>query len=298
MDIRAVQQPRRAHRITAVAVVVAFTSAGVSGCSSQAPAGDDQRARQPAAAVHEHEVEAAAVDELDAVDLRVKLEQLLGQHAILTVRLTRARLRNDGDLAQSADAALTKNTADMGELIGSVYGSEAAQEFEQMWLGHVTDVFNYSRGVADGDEDVKAQARRQLDEYVTELSQFLDAATNQAAPASVVAAEFRMHVDQLLQQVDAYAGGDYELAITLERESYAHMFPLGKLWPPVSLPAGVRNCRPTSTAQLPNCSRAWACFSVNTPNWLSMPCVQESPALLIFRRPARRLMRIRVRSRP
>ena len=234
MHIRVVQQPRRASGITAVAAVVAFTCAGVSGCSSQVPADDGQRASQPAAAIHEHMVEAAAVDELDAVDLRVKLEQLLGQHAILTVRLTRARLRSDGDLAQSADAALTKNTADMGELIGSVYGSEAAEEFEQMWLGHVTDVFDYSRGVADGDEDVKAQARRQLDEYVSELSQFLDAATNQAAPSSVVAAELRMHVDQLLQQVDVYAGGDYEQAFTLERECFAHMFPLGK-----ALAAGV-----------------------------------------------------------
>jgi hypothetical protein len=35
-------------------------------------------------------------------------------------------------------------------------------------------------------------------------------------------------VDQLLQQVDAYARGDYDRAFALERESYAHMFPLGK----------------------------------------------------------------------
>jgi hypothetical protein len=218
--------------MVAVVVVVGF-----SGCSAQPPAGHDGNAGEStveAAAVHEHDVEAAAVDDIDAADLRVKLEQLLGQHAILTVRLTRARLRNDGDLAQSADAALTKNTADMGELIGSVYGSAAAEEFEEIWLGHVTDLFDYARGVADEDEDVKAQARSQLDEYVAGLSQFLDAATNQAAPASVVAAELRMHVDHLLQQVDAYASGDYEQAFTLERESYAHMFPLGK-----ALAAGV-----------------------------------------------------------
>src|SRR5918995_1704101 len=170
----------------------------------------------------------AAAQAVDASDLRAKLEQLLGQHAILTVRLTRARLRGDGDLAQSADAALGGNTADLGELIGTVYGAEAAEKFEQMWFGHVTYLFDYSRGVADKDEAVKSQARRQLDDYTTNLSQFLEAATKKAAPASVVASELRMHVDQLLQQVDAYARGDYDRAFTLERESYAHMFPLGK----------------------------------------------------------------------
>ena len=109
-----------------------------------------------------------------------------------------------------------------------MYGAEAAEKFEQMWFGHVTYLFDYSRGVADKDEAVKSQARRQLDDYTTKLSQFLEAATKKAAPASVVAAELRMHVDQLLQQVDAYASGDYERAFALERESYAHMFPLGK----------------------------------------------------------------------
>ncbi|MGH8824821.1 MAG: hypothetical protein ACRDVN_10130 [Jiangellaceae bacterium] len=171
---------------------------------------------------------AAAGTAVDAVELRARLEQLLGQHAILTVRLTRARLRGDGDLAQSADAALSNNTADMGELIGSVYGGDAAERFEQMWFAHVTSLFNYSRGVADEDEAAKSQARRQLDDYTTNLGQFLEAATKKAAPASAVGAELRMHVDQLLQQVDAYALGDYDRAFALERESYAHMFPFAE----------------------------------------------------------------------
>jgi len=228
---RPIRRPYAASRAAAVGVVACIALAGLPGCSSQSAADDDEPASQPTAepaAVHEHRSPPADVKAVDAVDLRATLEQLLGQHAILTVRLTRARLREDGDLAQSADAALGKNTADLGELIGSVYGAEAAEEFERMWFGHVTDLFNYSRGVADEDEAVKSQARRQLDGYTTDLSQFLEAATKKAVPAPVVAAELRMHVDQLLQQVDAYASGDYDRAFALERESYAHMFPLGK----------------------------------------------------------------------
>ena len=228
---RPIRRPFAGPRAAAVGVAACMAVAVLPGCSAQWAADQDEHASEPtaeAAAVHDHSSGAAAVKAVDASDLRAKLEQLLGQHAILTVRLTRARLRGDGDLAQSADAALGENTADLGELIGTVYGAEAAEKFEKMWFGHVTYLFNYSRGVADKDEAAKSQARRQLDDYTTNLSQFLEAATKKAAPASVVAAELRMHVEQLLQQVDAYARGDYDRAFALERESYRHMFPLGK----------------------------------------------------------------------
>jgi hypothetical protein len=225
-----------ASRVVAVGVAACMALALAPGCSSQGTDVQDEQASEPTAeaVAHEHTGGTAAVKAVDATDLRAELEQLLGQHVILTVRLTRARLRGDGDLAQSANEALSKNAADLSELIGTVYGAEAADEFEQLWLGHVTSLFNYSRGVADEDEAAKSQARRQLDDYTTNLSQFLGAATNEAAPASFVAAELRMHVDQLLQQVDAYARADYDRAFALERDSYAHMFPLGK-----ALAAGV-----------------------------------------------------------
>jgi hypothetical protein len=169
-----------------------------------------------------------AVEPPGAVELRAQLEQLLGQHAILTVRLTRARLRGDEDLAQSADEALSRNAADLAGSIGAVYGAEAAEAFEQLWFNHITYVFNYARGVADDDAAVMSEARGQLDGYVADLSGFLDEATDQAMPAEVVADELRIHVDLLLEQVDAYAAEDYERAFQLERETYAHMFPLGK----------------------------------------------------------------------
>jgi hypothetical protein len=175
--------------------------------------------------VHENAAQPASVG---AVDLRARLEAYLGQHAILTVRLTRARLRDEGDLAQTADAALTKNTQDMGALVESAYGAEAADSFEELWFEHVTYLFDYARGVADGDAEVQAEARTQLDEYTGELSEFLATATNQAAPAAVVHHGLQTHVNQLVEQVDAYAREDYERAFALERESYAHMFPLGK----------------------------------------------------------------------
>ena len=219
---------RRRSAVTTVAalgVAASVAVTGLVGCTSGSAA---DRPSAKAAPVHVHQKQAPAAAELTAVELRAQLEQLLGQHAFLTVRLTRSRLRGDEDLAQSADAALSKNTADLGELIGSVYGADAAEQFEQLWFRHVTYLFNYARGVADNDAAVKSKARRDLDHYTRALSAFVETATKKAIPASVLATKLQMHVDQLLEQVDAYAAEEYERAFTVARESYAHMFPLGK----------------------------------------------------------------------
>jgi hypothetical protein len=217
-------------RVAFVGMAACVAMAGFMGCSSGS---NTDQAGQPArptvdAATDDPTGHAVAVQQPSPVELRAQLEQLLGQHAILTVRLTRARLRGDEDLAQTADEALSKNAADLAAPIGAVYGAEAAEAFEQAWFDHVAYVFNYARGVADDDAAVKSEARRQLDGYTTDLSEYLAEATHQAMPADVVADELRRHVDQLLEQVDAYAAGDYERAFQLERECYAHMFPLGK----------------------------------------------------------------------
>jgi hypothetical protein len=242
-------RPRLAvSRRAAVSLVAAgcIAAAGLSGCSSTADHDEHASRTTGDSEVDGHGTQAAAgqVNELNAADLRTQLEQFLGQHSILTVRLTRARLRGDGDLAQSADAALSKNSSDMGALIGSAYGAEAAAEFEDMWFRHVTLLFDYARGVSDEDVEVQADARNKLDAYTGELSQFLEAATNGAAAASAVRPGLQMHVDHLVQQTDAYAAGDYARAFALERESYARMFPIG-----TSLAAGIVT---GSGAQLPD----------------------------------------------
>lgn len=170
-------RPRLAvSRRAAVSLVAAgcIAAAGLSGCSSSADHDEHASRTIGDSEVDGHGTRAAAghqVNALNAADLRTQPEQFLGQHSILTVRLTRARLRGDGDLAQSADAALSKNSSDMGALIGSAYGAEAAAEFQDMWFRHVTFLFDYARGVSDEDVEVQADARNRLDAYTGELSQ-------------------------------------------------------------------------------------------------------------------------------
>jgi glycerol-3-phosphate O-acyltransferase len=205
------QRPRVRSKIAVVAVTAFAALAGSTACSSSPHADHAEELARPTADAASHDAvsRVAAAEPPNAVDLRAQLEQLLGQHAILTVRLTRARLRGDDDLAQTADEALSKNAADIAAPIGAVYGAQAAETFEQAWFNHITHLFNYARGVADDDAAVKSEARNQLDDYVTDLSEYLAEATHQAMPADVVAEELSMHVEQLLEQVDAYAAEDY-----------------------------------------------------------------------------------------
>ena len=180
MGIRLIRRRSAVTTVAAVGVAASVAVTGLVGCSSGSAVDRSESVGRPsaeAAHVHEHQEQPPAAAKLTAVELRAQLEQLLGQHAFLAVRLTRSRLRGDEDLAQSADAALSKNTADLGELIGSVYGADAAEQFEQLWFRHVTYLFNYARGVADNDAAVKSEARRNLDEYTTALSTFVETAT-------------------------------------------------------------------------------------------------------------------------
>jgi hypothetical protein len=120
-------------------------------------------------------------------------------------------------------------------------------------------LFNYARGVADRDDSETAEVRAELADYTFSLSRFVEEATKHAAPASVVRPKLEMHVDQLLQQTDAYARGDYGRAFALERESYAHMFRLGKALATGMVMGKVLRSRPSLTVRRSSCGHGWGC---------------------------------------
>ncbi|MDP9417934.1 MAG: hypothetical protein M3P48_08910, partial [Actinomycetota bacterium] len=161
-------------------------------------------------------------------ELRIRLEQLLGHHSVLTDRLARARLRGDVDFAQSADAALVKNTEDMRDLVASLYGEKAGERFADVWASHVRYVATYAGALREGDRQEMRRARRGLENYVRSLSRFFSRATDGAAPAATLRAGLRMHTRHLLEQADAYHAEDYERAYSLGRQGYRHTFVMGK----------------------------------------------------------------------
>ncbi len=162
------------------------------------------------------------------VELRTTLEKLLGQHATLVVRFMRARLKADPDFVETAVAALDANTRELAEAVRSVYGLQAAEAFEQLWVDHTRSFFQYTVGLAEQDQAARDEAKAQLDRYREEFAVFIESATDGKLPAAAVADGLKTHIDLLLSQSDAYARADYAAAYESQREAYAHMFPTGR----------------------------------------------------------------------
>jgi hypothetical protein len=170
-------------------------------------------------------------------ELALRLQSLLGQHAVLAADFMRGRIRGDDNFAQAADAALGKNTEAMAGLIGGMFGDAVGKAFAPVWTQHVVELFSYARGLAEQDDAVKAEARKKLIEYEGVLASFFVAQSGGRLPKAAADQAVKMHVDHLLMQADAYAAHDYATADRIYRESYEHTYDLGGTVAATLLPA-------------------------------------------------------------
>jgi hypothetical protein len=159
-----------------------------------------------------------------AADLRVKLDDLLAEHAALAIVAMERGFDGAPDF-KAAAGQLDKNTVALGELIGSAYGNDAKATFLSQWRQHIGYFVNYVTALAKKDDAGQAEAKKGLDGYIAEHGAFLATATG--LPADAVKAQLQMHVDELLQTIDAYAAGNYDEAAAGARKSYAHMYETG-----------------------------------------------------------------------
>src|SRR4051794_38342815 len=122
--------------VTVPAVVVAAPSSGARpGAAGPAVAhGAAHSFAEVPAALRPGAVQPAAVT--SATDLALELQKLLGQHAVLAAELMRSRMRNDPDLAQSANAAVGKNTRDMAAVVAGPRGPPAPPGVSPPWAPH------------------------------------------------------------------------------------------------------------------------------------------------------------------
>jgi hypothetical protein len=222
---------------------------GTAGCTAQASPAPATSAGTPAApATASSPAPSAPAAPESSSDAALRLEALLGQHALLTADLMRGRLRKDEDFAQAANAAVGQNSDDLAQLVGGLLGPEQAAQFKGVWADHVAALFNYARGVATEDAAVREDARTKLVGLETDIADFFTAASQGRLDRNAARTAMRTHVDHLTQQADAYAAGDYAGANVAYRESYRHTFELGQTVASTLLP-------PDKAAEL------------NTPSW-------------------------------
>ena len=207
---------------------------GSTGCSSAT----SSAASAPAAPATQHSVTPNAAAPPDAAgvahgaatvpaspqDAALQLEALLGQHAVLAADMMRGRIRNDEDFGQAASAAIGRNTDDLAQLVGALFGAAAADQFRNLWADHVTALFNYSSGLATDDAGTRDQARAALVRFENDLAEFFSSASQGRLNPQAARSAVLTHVDHLLEQADAYAMGDYARSNELYRAGlHAHL---------------------------------------------------------------------------
>jgi hypothetical protein len=156
--------------------------------------------------------------------LGARFDQLLGRHALLAVRLMRSVVMAAPDFRQAAVASLQENTDALSQLVGSAYGSAQGQRYQQLWQRRTDDLFSYANGVAGDDASAKQTARAALMTDADAYGSWSAEASNGQVRASDAATVARTNVEELMQQLDAYAAHDYNKAYQIERSAYEHVF--------------------------------------------------------------------------
>jgi hypothetical protein len=216
----------RAH-FTVIALIVLGVATGLAACGGD----DDSCAPAPAAqTMTGHAMSAGASTgsvTSAAADLRVTLDTLLGEHALLAIAATQKGYDGDPDF-EAAAAALDANSVDVANAIGSVYGDEAADTFlngPSLWRDHISFFVDYTVALAKKDTAAQKEAVDNLIGYTGAFSGFLAQATG--LPQAPLQEGVTEHVMQLKGALDAYAAGNYEKVARLTREAYAHMVMTG-----------------------------------------------------------------------
>jgi len=164
-----------------------------------------------------------------AADLRVTLDNLLGEHAVLAMNATNAGVTGSKTFPAAAKT-LDRNSVALSKAIGSLYGAKAGNTFlngKFMWRDHIRFFVNYTVAVAKKDKAAQAKAVADLKTYTVRFGDFLAGATG--LPKAAVRNDLLGHVVELKSQLDAYAAGRYARAATLYHEAYNHMFMTGDL---------------------------------------------------------------------
>ncbi len=158
-----------------------------------------------------------------AVQLRIALNQLLGEHALLAIQATQRGLDGGKDFAAVAKQ-LDRNSVAISKAIGSVYGPAAAKQFlngKDLWRAHIRYFVAYTVATAKHDSAGQKKAVSDLMRYVQTQATFFAKATG--LPRAALVNDLTAHVLQLKGQLDAYAAGRYAQSYTLANAAYAHM---------------------------------------------------------------------------
>ena len=156
--------------------------------------------------------------------LAAQLQQYYAQHTLLAVRQMRSILTATPTYRQAADAELEEYTEELAQVVGGTFGEDQGERFERIWQGSITNFSAYAEAVAANDPAAKQQARAGLLADADAYGDWFAGVSDDRTRAGEAAEVMRTHVEQLMEQADAYAARDYDQAYKTERQAYEHMF--------------------------------------------------------------------------
>ena len=218
--------------LTALVTVVL---AAAVGCTS----GGERNAGTSAAATattHHATVSVLAADATPR-EVRARFEQLLGQHALLAVRLGRSEVAMASDLQKVVEASLAANADALRQSVAVAYDDARADRFQQLWAGYTDRLIAYAESAAAGNSAGVQEARSALLDHCDAWGAWLAEASGGRVAAGQATRAAQARVERLMAQVDAYAGRDYAQAYKLERQAYQGTYGTGTTLASASLTA-------------------------------------------------------------
>src|SRR5678815_5440161 len=108
---------------TGLVALVIFVLAAAAACTSNTPSRSSPSAAPTTTAAHDatHPSSAPVAANASPTQLRAQFEQLLGQHALIALRLTRSQLAKSADFEQVAQASLQHNSDALSQLVETAY---------------------------------------------------------------------------------------------------------------------------------------------------------------------------------
>jgi len=162
----------------------------------------------------------------DAANLRTDLNYILGEHLMLTAKTTDAALGGRTDEFNAYADLLKQNGMDLGAYLGTLYGQEAQDQFNQIWSDHIGYFVDYTTALANNDDAAKEKANDDLiNDYVPRFTQFIVGATD--LPEDAVTQAATEHVATTEAVMDAQAAADWPETYKALRTAFAHMSMIG-----------------------------------------------------------------------
>jgi hypothetical protein len=221
-------------------VLVAVVVATAVGCTS---GGGDKAAPEAATATttttahHTATAPATLPEDASPREVRARFEQLLGQHALLAMRLARSEADKAPDLQQVVQSSVAANTGAIEQAVGVTFDAAQADRFQQLWKGYTDDLAAYANSAATGNSAGTQEARTALLDSCKDWGAFLAEASGGRVQAAKATKTAQARVTDLMAQADAYADKDYTKAYKLEREAYQGTYGAGTSLARASLPA-------------------------------------------------------------